>query len=36
LTSLIEPVLVIFIGTVVGAILLSIFLPIFKMGRAIH
>ena len=36
LTSLIEPVLVIFIGTVVGAILLSIFLPIFKMGRAMH
>ena len=36
LTSLIEPVLVIFIGTVVGAILLSIFLPIFKMGRAIQ
>jgi len=35
-TSLIEPILVIFIGTVVGAILLSIFLPIFKMGRAIH
>ena len=35
-TSLIEPILVIFIGTVVGAILLSIFLPIFKMGRAMH
>ncbi len=36
LTTLIEPILVIFIGTVVGSILLSIFLPIFKMGRAIH
>jgi len=36
LTTLIEPILVIFIGTVVGGILLSIFLPIFKMGRAIH
>jgi type IV pilus assembly protein PilC len=35
LTSLIEPILVIFIGTVVGGILLSIFLPIFKMGRAV-
>jgi type IV pilus assembly protein PilC len=34
LTTLIEPILVIFIGTVVGGILLSIFLPIFKMGRA--
>ena len=36
LTTLIEPILIIFIGTVVGSILLSIFLPIFKMGRAIH
>jgi len=36
LTNLIEPILVIFIGTVVGGILLSIFLPIFKMGRAMH
>jgi type IV pilus assembly protein PilC len=36
LTSLIEPILVILIGTVVGGILLSIFLPIFKMGRAMH
>jgi type IV pilus assembly protein PilC len=34
LTNLIEPILVIFIGSVVGGILLSIFLPIFKMGRA--
>lgn len=36
LTNLIEPILVILIGTVVGGILLSIFLPIFKMGRAMH
>jgi type IV pilus assembly protein PilC len=36
LTNLIEPILVIFIGTVVGGILLSIFLPIFRMGRAMH
>jgi type IV pilus assembly protein PilC len=36
LTTLIEPILVILIGTVVGGILLSIFLPIFKMGRAMH
>jgi len=36
LTTLIEPVLIVFIGTVVGSILLSIFLPIFKMGRAFH
>ncbi|MFB0506664.1 MAG: type II secretion system F family protein [Thermodesulfobacteriota bacterium] len=36
LTTLIEPILVIFIGTVVGGILLSIFLPIFKMGRTMH
>jgi type IV pilus assembly protein PilC len=36
LTSLIEPILVIVIGSVVGGILLSIFLPIFKMGRAMQ
>lgn len=36
LTTLIEPILIVFIGTVVGSILLSIFLPIFKMGRALH
>ncbi|UCD72182.1 MAG: type II secretion system F family protein [Syntrophobacterales bacterium] len=36
LTTLIEPILIIFIGAAVGSILLSIFLPIFKMGRAMH
>ncbi len=36
LTSLLEPVLIVLIGGVIGSILLSIFLPIFKMGRAIH
>ncbi len=34
LTSLVEPVLIVFIGGVIGSILLSIFLPIFKMGGA--
>lgn len=36
LTSLLEPVLIVLIGGVIGSILLSIFLPIFKMGRAFH
>jgi type IV pilus assembly protein PilC len=36
LTSLLEPVLIVLIGGVIGSILLSIFLPIFRMGRAIH
>ncbi len=36
LTNLLEPVLIVLIGGVIGSILLSIFLPIFKMGRAIH
>jgi type IV pilus assembly protein PilC len=36
LTNLLEPVLIVLIGGVIGSILLSIFLPIFRMGRAIH
>jgi type IV pilus assembly protein PilC len=35
LTSIIEPLLIIFIGLVVGFIAISIFLPIFKMGGAL-
>jgi type IV pilus assembly protein PilC len=36
LTSLLEPVLIVLIGGVIGSMLLAIFLPIFRMGRAIH
>lgn len=36
INSVIEPVLMIFLGLFVGIILLSIYLPMFKMGMAIH
>jgi type IV pilus assembly protein PilC len=32
LTSLIEPILIVFLGVVVGAIVMAMFLPIFQMG----
>lgn len=35
LTSIIEPILIIIIGSIVAFIALSIFLPIFKMGAAL-
>ncbi len=35
LSSLIEPLLIVFLGTIIGAIIVSIFLPIFRMGDAI-
>ncbi|MCX7834620.1 MAG: type II secretion system F family protein [bacterium] len=35
MTSLIEPMLIIILGGVVTAILVSVYLPVFKLGRAI-
>ena len=35
LTSLIEPLLIVFIGVVVGSIVICMFLPIFRMSDAI-
>jgi type IV pilus assembly protein PilC len=35
LTSLIEPMLIIFTGIVIGAILVVIYLPVFYLGLAI-
>lgn len=35
LTSLIEPLLMIFLGVVIGGIVISMFLPIFKMGEIV-
>jgi type IV pilus assembly protein PilC len=32
LTSLIEPILIVFLGVVVGGIVMAMFLPIFQMG----
>jgi type IV pilus assembly protein PilC len=36
LSSLIEPVLIVTLGSVVGAILFSLYLPIFQLGKFIH
>ena len=33
--KLIEPMLIVFIGGVVGLILIALYLPIFKMGELI-
>ena len=35
LTSLIEPLLMIFLGVTIGSIVISMFLPIFKMGEIV-
>jgi type IV pilus assembly protein PilC len=36
LTSLIEPILIVFLGLVVGSIVICMFLPIFKMSEIIN
>jgi type IV pilus assembly protein PilC len=36
LTSLIEPLLIVFLGVVVGGIVICMFLPIFKMSEIIN
>jgi type IV pilus assembly protein PilC len=33
LTSLIEPILIVFLGVVVGGIVMAMFLPIFQLGN---
>lgn len=35
LTSLLEPLLMIFLGVIIGGIVISMFLPIFKMGEIV-
>ena len=35
LTSLIEPILIVFLGVVVGGIVMAMFLPIFQMGSVV-
>jgi type IV pilus assembly protein PilC len=35
LTSLLEPVLMVFLGVVIGGIVIALFLPIFKMGEIV-
>ncbi|MBL6764843.1 MAG: type II secretion system F family protein, partial [Verrucomicrobiae bacterium] len=36
LTSLIEPLLIVFLGVTVGGIVIAMFLPIFKMSQIIN
>jgi type IV pilus assembly protein PilC len=36
LTSLIEPLLIVFLGVVVGSIVICMFLPIFKMSQVVQ
>jgi type IV pilus assembly protein PilC len=35
LTSLIEPVMIVLVGAMIGVIVVSMFLPIFHLGEAI-
>ncbi|MFA6811058.1 MAG: type II secretion system F family protein, partial [Desulfoplanes sp.] len=35
LTSLIEPLMIVFLGVVVGGLVVSMYLPIFKIGETI-
>jgi type IV pilus assembly protein PilC len=35
LTSLIEPFMLVFLGTVIGGLVVAMYLPIFKMAGAI-
>jgi type IV pilus assembly protein PilC len=35
LTSLLEPLLMVFLGIIIGGIVMCMFLPIFKMGEVV-
>jgi len=35
LSTLVEPILIVFLGVVIGGILVSLYLPIFKLGEVI-
>jgi len=36
LTSLIEPLMILFLGVIVGFVVLSVLLPIFEMSTLLH
>ena len=36
LVGIIEPLIIVFLGTVVGGIAISMFLPIFRISQLIH
>jgi type IV pilus assembly protein PilC len=35
LSSLLEPIIIVFLGTIIGAIVIAMYLPIFKLGQVI-
>jgi type IV pilus assembly protein PilC len=35
LTSLMEPMVILFLGTVIGGLVISMYLPIFKLGAVL-
>ena len=35
LTSLIEPFMLVFLGTVIGGLVVAMYLPVFKMGEVV-
>jgi type IV pilus assembly protein PilC len=35
MSSLIEPILIVFLGVVIGGIVVAMYLPIFKMGQVV-
>jgi len=36
LSSLLEPIMIVTLGTIAGAIIIALYLPIFNLGRALR
>jgi type IV pilus assembly protein PilC len=36
LTAMIEPFMMVFLGGMIGALVVAMYLPIFKMGEVVH
>ena len=36
MTSLIEPLLIVFLGVIIGGLVVAMYLPIFKIASTIH
>jgi type IV pilus assembly protein PilC len=35
LSSLLEPIIIVFLGTLIGGLVVAMYLPIFKMGQVV-
>ena len=35
LSSLMEPIIIVFLGTIIGGIVVAMYLPIFKLGQVV-